>query len=218
MSSLAAQVLGYVWLTTAAGAMAVGAAGLFSHRLRSVVIYSAVLQAGYIFLGLSAGLLAGQAGAFVAAVFQAIAAAAGIGLMWASSLAIGAEAGDELPLREDAAPPAWCVFCLTVACMSLVGLPPLAGLPARVAIIHAGLRNPGALFLVTIGAAVLGVVSLWVYAGILLPMIRGRVTVEHRPVSLRMRIAVDAMIGVLIGLGVAPYIGFAIGAAVVGAP
>jgi len=205
-------------LAGAAGAMAIGAAGLFAKRLRSVVMYSAIIQGGYAALGLSAGLLAGEGAGFTAAGFQAIAAAAGIALMWIAARAITAQAGDSLPLPDDAAPATWAVFCLAVACMSLVGLPPLAGLPAKVAIVHAGLREPGVLFLATLGAMAVGAVSLWAYAGIVLPLLASRLSSDPPAVALGLRITVDALIALLIALGLVPYIGFAIGAALTGGP
>jgi formate hydrogenlyase subunit 3/multisubunit Na+/H+ antiporter MnhD subunit len=196
--------------------MAVGAVGLFSQRLLVVVRHSAVLQAGYVALGLSASLLTGESAGISAAVFQAIAAAAAVSLMWIAASVISRQAGESLPLPEGAAPPAWCVFCLTLSCMSLVGLPPLVGLPAKVAIIQAGLPGPDALLLVTLAAAALGAVSLWAYAGFILPMITGRISQERRVVAAGLRLAVDALIAIIIGLGIAPYIGFAIGAALAG--
>ncbi|HUT74265.1 MAG TPA: hypothetical protein VM221_05435 [Armatimonadota bacterium] len=216
MSSVAAQAGGYMALAGAAAAMAVGAAGLFSTRLRSVVVYSAVLQAGYAGVGVAAGLLAKQSGGYSAAMFQVIAGAAGVGLMWVATRAIGAHTGE--PPAPESTPQVWCVFCLALSCMSLVGLPPLAGLPAKVAIIHAGLRNPLALFVVTIGAAALGVVSLWAYASIVLPMVLGRASADRPVVGRGLRAAVDALVAVLVALGLVPYIGFAIGAAVAGGP
>lgn len=218
MSLIAAHILGYLVLTAAAVAMAAGAAGLFASRLRPVVTYSAVLQCGYICVGLAASLLTGEEAGYIAAVYQTLAAAAGAGLLWIAVRVIAAQAGDALPLAEDAVPPAWSVFCLTLACMSLVGLPPLAGLPAKIAIIHAGLREPTALFVVTIGAAALGAVSLWAYADIVVPMLQGRIRSESPHVSTRLRIAVDAMIAVLIAFGLVPYFGFALGAAITGGP
>lgn len=215
MPSVTAQVFGYILLAAAAAGMAIGAAGLFAPRMRSVAIHSAILQWGYVVLGLAAGLLAPAAG-FSATVFQLIAGAAGVGLMWLALSAISSDPEASLPLPQDAAPPAWCVFCLALSCASLVGLPPLAGLPAKVAIIHAGLQGPSLLFIVTIGATALGVVSLWAYSGMVLPMIRGRVRTDQAAVSRRVRVAVDALIAVIIALGLVPYIGFAIGAAVAG--
>ena len=204
--------------------MAVGAAGLFSQRLLVVVRHSAVLQAGYVALGLSASLLTGGSAGISAAVFQAVAAAAAVSLMWIAASIISRQAGESLPLPEGAAPPAWCVFCLTLSCMSLVGLPPLVGLPAKVAIIQAGLMRPDALLVLTLAAAALGAVSLWAYAGFILPMITGRVSAQRplacpelgRRVGTGMRVAVDALIAIIIALGIAPYIGFAIGAALAG--
>lgn len=213
---LATQILGYFVLAGAVAAMATGAAGLFAARLRAVVIYSAILQGGYVLLGFAASLISGQGDGHTAAVFQAIAAGAGVGLMWIAARALSAEAGDSLPLPDDAAPSAWAVFCFALACMSLVGLPPLAGLPAKIAVIHAGLRAPGVLFLATVGAAALGAVSLWAYAGIVLPLITGPVTKAPVAVSLRLRTLVDVLIAALLCLGLAPYIGYAIAAAFTG--
>jgi len=192
--------------------MARGAAGLFGNRLRPVVVYSGVLQGGYAGLGLAAGLLTAERAGYSAAVFQAIAGGAGVALMWIAARAVIAQADNALPLPADASPPAWAVFCLVATCMSLAGLPPLAGLPAKIAVLHAGLRAPGVLFVATLGAAVLGPVSLWAYAGIALPLIRGRVAKEPVAASAGLRVAVDALVAVLIALGLAPYIGFAIGA------
>ncbi len=223
MPSAAAQVLGYIVLACAAGAMAAGAAGLFSRRLLAVARYSAILQAGYVALGVSASLLTGGSAGISAAVFQAITAAVAVSLMWIAAVVISRRAGESLPPPQaaarnpqDAAPPAWCVFCLTLSCMSLVGLPPLAGLPAKVAILQAGLLGPDALLVVTLAAAALGAVSLWAYAGFVLPMITGHVSQERPVLAAGMRVAVDAMIAILIGLGIAPYTGFAIGAALTG--
>lgn len=215
MPSLASSIAGYFVLAIAACAMAAGAAGIFGARLRSVVVYSAVLQGGYAALGLAAGLLTGDRTGQTAAVFQAIAGAAGIALMWISVRALAA-AGESLPLPEGAAAPAWAVFSFVLSCMSLVGLPPLAGLPAKVAVIRAGLHEPGVLFLATLGAAALGAVSLWAYSGIALRLIGGPIRTEAAGASPRLRVAVDALAAVLIGLGVAPYIGFAVAAALTG--
>jgi len=216
MPSLASSIAGYFVLAMAVSAMAAGAAGIFGARLRSVVVYSAVLQGGYAALGLAAGLLTGDRTGQTAAVFQAIAGAAGITLMWISVRALAAAAGESLPLPEGAAAPAWAVFSFVLSCMSLVGLPPLAGLPAKVAVIRAGLHEPGVLFLATLGAAALGAVSLWAYSGIALRLIGGPIRTETAGASPRLRVAVDALAAVLIGLGVAPYIGFAVAAALTG--
>ena len=216
MTSTASQVFGYLLLAITAAAMAVGGAGIFRSRLRAVVIYSGVIQGGYAALGLSAGLLTGEHAAYVAMVFQVIAGGVGVALMWIAARAVTTERGDALTLPTDAAQPAWAVFCLTLAGMSLAGLPPLGGLPAKVAIIHSGLREPGVLFVVTLGAAALGVVSLWVYAGIVLPLITGRISAQPAAVSVRMRVGVDLLVAALLCLGLVPYIGFAIGAALTG--
>jgi multicomponent Na+:H+ antiporter subunit D len=215
VSSTMTQVSGYLLLAIAAAAMAIGAAGIFRPRLRAVVIYSGAVQCGYAALGLSAGMLTGEHAAYVATVFQVIAAGVGVSLMWIAARAVSAEWGENWP-PAGGAPPAWAVFCLTLACMSLVGLPPLAGLPAKVAVIQAGLREPGVLFVVTLGAAALGVVSLWVYSGIVLPLITGRISPAPVAVSVRMRVGVDILVAALLGLGLVPYIGFAIGAALTG--
>jgi formate hydrogenlyase subunit 3/multisubunit Na+/H+ antiporter MnhD subunit len=225
--------------------MAVGGAGIFRDRLRALVVYSGVIQFGYAALAVSAGLLRGEQAAFEAAVFQVIAAGAALALMWiaASALATVADAQalppesplpaqdgnlrqraqtsqpwgrDALPLSADTPQPAWAVFSFALACMSLAGLPPVAGLPAKVAIIHAGLREPGVLFIVTLGAAALGVVSLWVYAGVVLPLITGRISAQPAAVSVRMRVEVDVLVAALLALGLIPYIGFAIGAVLTG--
>jgi len=215
VTSTASQVFGYLLLAIAAAAMAVGGAGIFRSRLRAVVIYSGVVQFGYAALALSAGLLTGEHAAYVATVFQVIAAGAGVALMWIAARAL-TEGSDALPLAADAPQPAWAVFCFAFACMSLAGLPPLGGLPAKVAVIHSGLREPGVLFVVTLGAAALGVVSLWVYAGIVLPLITGRISAQPAAVSVRMRVGVDLLVAALLCLGLVPYIGFAIGAALTG--
>jgi len=216
MPSLGAQIAGYMVLAGAAAAMATGAVGLFGNRLRSVVTGSAILQAGYAALAVAGGLLTADAAGYGAAIFQAIAGASGVGLMWIAAQALIPHTGDSLPLADDASPPAWAIFCLVVACMSLVGLPPMAGLPAKIAVIHASLREPGVLFLGALGAAALGAVSLWAYAGIALPLITSRVTKEPAAAAIRVRVLVDALVAVLIALGLAPHIGFAIGAAFTG--
>jgi formate hydrogenlyase subunit 3/multisubunit Na+/H+ antiporter MnhD subunit len=216
MPSLGAQIAGYMVLAGAAAAMATGAVGIFGSRLRSVVIYSAILQAGYAALALAAALLTGDAAGYSAAVFQAIAGGCGIGLMWIAAQALIPHTGDSLPLPGDSSPPAWAVFCLVVACMSLVGLPPMAGLAAKIAVIHASLREPGVLFLAALGAAALGAAALWSYAGIALPLITSRAARAPARVTMRVRVLVDALVAAVIALGLAPYIGFAIGAAVTG--
>jgi len=228
---MGAQIAGYVMLAGAAAAMVIGAIGLFGARLRWVVTYSAVLQAGYAALALAASLLTGNGAGYSAAVFQVIAGACGVALMWIAAQALIPHTGDSLPLRGDAtprsgeaaslrgtgaSPPAWAVFSMVVACMSLVGLPPMAGLPAKIAVIHASLRAPGVLFLAGLGATALGALSLWVYAGIVLPLIAGGAAKGPASATIRLRVLVDALVAVLIGLGLAPYIGFAIGAAFTG--
>lgn len=218
MPSLAAGVFGYVLLAAAAAAMAVGAAGLFGNSLRQMVIFSGVLQAGYTALALAAGLIASDATGFAGAGFQAIAAACGVWLMWIATRSLVAAAGDSLPARADAAPPAWAVFCFVLACMSLVGLPPLAGLPAKIGVLRAGLREPGVLFLTTLVAAALSAVSLYAYSSVALRLIQGPTAKDAPNVTRGLRVLVDALIAVLIGLGLAPYIGFALGAALAGAP
>lgn len=216
MPSVAAQIGGYIVLAAAVAAMAIGAAGIFSRRLTSVVIYSGVVQGGYLALGLAAGLLTADRAGFHAAVFQALAGGAGVGLMWLAARALVSVAGDTAPLAPDAAPAAWAVFSFVLACMSLAGLPPLAGLPAKVAIIHAGLRAPGVLFLATLGAAALGAVTLWAYGVIALPLIGNKVTTAPASARVPVRVLVDALVAVLILLGVVPYVGFAIAGAIGG--
>lgn len=222
MPSLAAQIGGYILLAAAATAMAVGAAGIFARRLTSVVVYSGVIQAGYLALGLAAGLLTADRAGFHAAVFQGIAGGTGVGLMWLAGRELMSHsgglppAGDTAPLSSNAAPPAWAVFSFVLACMSLAGLPPLAGLPAKVAIIHAGLRAPGVLFLVALGATAVGAVSLWAHGAIALPLIGSKVTTAPPSARVPLRVAVDALVAGLILLGVVPYIGFAIAGAISG--
>ena len=216
MPSLAAAIFGYLVLALAAAAMAVGAAGLFGNSLRRIVIFSGVLQGGYVGLALAAGLVASGSAGFAGAGFQAIAAACGVWLMWIATRSIAATAGDALPVRDDAELPAWAIFCFALACMSLVGLPPLAGLPAKIGVLRAGLREPGVLFLTTLGAAALGAVSLWAYSGIVLRLIRVPTAKGAPDVTRGLRVLVDLLIAILIGLGLAPYIGFALGAALAG--
>jgi formate hydrogenlyase subunit 3/multisubunit Na+/H+ antiporter MnhD subunit len=214
--SLGAAILGYTLLAVAAAAMAIGAAGLFGDRLRSIIMYSGVLQAGYVALALAAGLVAPRSAGLAGAVFQAIAGACGIGLMWIATRALLAAGGDAVPPNGDTQFPAWAVFCFVVACMSLVGLPPLAGLPAKIGVLRAGLREPAVLFLATCAAAGLGAVSLWAYGGIALRLIQGPVTREPAEVGSGLRVLVDVLVAILIGLGLAPYIGFALGSAFIG--
>ncbi len=184
---------------------------LRQETVKRIFAYSSISHIGFILLAVGIGFYAGEPVGFQGAMLHLIVHA----LMKALAfIAVGAISYSyfqvDSTLRvSDLVGVAHSVpllaVALVVACLSLAGVPPLAGFMSKWLIFDAVLRAGGATMLALVGFAALNsVFSLAYYFPIINALFRGVPAVPPRPLPIAMRIPVIFLTAAVIGLGVYP--------------
>ena len=186
-------------------------------QIKRMLAYSSISHIGYILVGVSAALIYGSVDGAAGAFFHVITHAAMKGLAFLSAgallYALHQSRGDHSPLVLDDLNGAarrypLVAFTLSVAVLSLGGLPPLAGFMSKWQIFVAGF-NTGAPWMIAavIFAALNSVLSLGYYAPLVNRMYRyqmGEPVKEGGHISAWMIVPLVGLAAVVIGIGFWP--------------
>jgi proton-translocating NADH-quinone oxidoreductase chain N len=182
-------------------------------EVKRIFAYSSISHIGFILLAVGIGISTGQSAGFQGGMLHLFIH----GLMKALAfLAVGAviytHNQAESPLRvSDLAGLAWreplLAAGLVTACLSLAGMPPLAGFMSKWQILDAGLRtDSSALIVVTIFAALNSVFSMAYYLRIINALFREEAVPAPRTLSTAMRLPVFILTGAVILIGLYPML------------
>lgn len=176
---------------------------LVQSNIKRMLAYSSIAQAGYILIGVAAGLEAGVA----AVLFYLVAyAAMNLGAFIAAIAIIrltGSEQIRDFRGLHQGAP--WLAFALAVSLLSLAGLPPFVGFFSKLYVFWAGVES-GLVWLVLVGV-VNSALSLYYYAQVIHDMYmlpaEGELPTRPAPslaVALAISIAGVSFLGVFSGV------------------
>lgn len=184
---------------------------LRQENVKRILAYSSISHIGFILLAVGIGIYGGQEAGFqggmlhlfIHALMKALAflVVGAISFMLSrtdSTLRVSDLAGvaARTPLLAAA---------LVVACLSLAGVPPLAGFMSKWLIFDAGLRAGGTLMLVLVAFAALNsVFSLAYYFPIINALFRPGVEAAQRPLPTAMRLPILFLTAAVIVLGIFP--------------
>ncbi|HLV35553.1 MAG TPA: proton-conducting transporter membrane subunit [Spirillospora sp.] len=179
--------------------------------VKRIFAYSSVSHIGFVLLAVGIGVYAGQPAGFIsgmlhlfihalmkALAFLAVGAASYTRHRTDSTLRVGDLAG--LAGREPL-----LAAALIIACLSLAGVPPLAGFMSKWLIFDAGLRVGGAtMVLLVIFAALNSVFSLAYYFPIVNALFRTELEPPQRALPTAMQLPVVILTGALLVVGIYP--------------
>jgi formate hydrogenlyase subunit 3/multisubunit Na+/H+ antiporter MnhD subunit len=179
--------------------------------VKRILAYSSISHIGFILLAVGIGVYTGQEAGFIGGMLHLFIH----GLMKALAfLAVGAisythHQVDSSLRVEDLAGVAerepLLAGALVIACLSLAGMPPMAGFMSKWLIFDAGLRAGGITMLLLIGFAALNsVLSLTYYFPIINALFQAEPKLPKRALPVGMRLPVIVLSGAVIVIGIFP--------------